>query len=228
MPACSQPPCVSCVPLPVACAGELTPKWVIQMSRLWPGSLFVLAVTSSLSLCQDYPLRWVLPLMSLGRVTLRHLLASWCHARHVPSTGTSHGEIWAQGKKQACSCSARSYRSDHLQVHKTRAWLFLRIEFGFIPVYINKGSYSLREVDSCSMFLLPFYSSSSWHFPGSCHPRIFEWIMCINVFKHQCTPVIFGGHSEKCSYTVLLPVCLSRFGKLHCFTFWKTAQLGRV
>lgn len=89
-----------------------------------PVPFFVLAVTFSLSLCQDYPLCWVLPLVSLGRVTLRHLLASWCHARHVPSTGTSHREIWAQGKKQACSCSTRSYRSDHLQVHKTRAYFF--------------------------------------------------------------------------------------------------------
>lgn len=107
---CSQPClpvaslCVSCVPSPVACAMELTPKWVIQMSRLWPSSLFVLAVTFFLSLCQDYPLHWVLPLVSLGRVTLRHLLASWYQARRLPSAGTSHREIWVQGTKQACSC----------------------------------------------------------------------------------------------------------------------------
>lgn len=82
---------------------------------------------------------------------------------------------------------------------------------------INKGRYLLREVNSCSMFLLPFCNSSSWHFPGSRHPRIFAWFMCINVFKHHCTPVILGGQSEKCSYAALLPVCLSRFGKLHCF-----------
>lgn len=184
------------------------PKWVIQMSRLWPSSLFVLAVTFSLSLCQDYPLRWILPLVSLGRVTLRHLLASWYRTWCLPTTGRSHREIWVQGTKQACGCSAPSYQSDHLQVCKTRAWLILCFKFGFILVYINKGSYLLREVNSCNMFLLPFYNSSSWHFPGSCHPRIFEWLMCINVFKHQCTARILGGQTEKCSYTALLPVCL--------------------
>ena len=92
-------------------------------------------------------------------------------------------------------------------------------------MYIYKGSYLLREVDSCSMFLLPFYNSSSWHFPGSCHPRIFEQVMCINVFKYQCTPVILRGQSKKCTYTALLPVAVA-MENYTVYTFQKIAWLG--
>lgn len=38
------------------------PKGVIGMSAHWPSSLFVLAATFSLCLCQNYPLCWVLAL----------------------------------------------------------------------------------------------------------------------------------------------------------------------
>lgn len=156
--------------------------WFICLN-FGPVPIFVLAVTFSLSLCQDYPLCWVLPCVSLGRGTLRHLLASWYHRR----------------AKQACRCSAPSCR--FYQVHKTRAWLIFCFEFGVVPVYTSKGSYLLREVNSCSMFLLSFYKSSSWHFPGSCHPRILEWFISINVFKYECTPMILEGQNERCSYT---------------------------
>lgn len=122
LPACSQPLCVSCMPLPVACAVEVMLKRVIQMSRLWPISLFVLAATFSLPLCQDYTVCWVLPPVSLGRVTLRHLsqAGTACGACQVLKQAT---ESRVQGTKQAFSCSAPSFWS----VHKNRACLSLSI-----------------------------------------------------------------------------------------------------
>lgn len=147
LPACGQPLCVSCVPLPVACAVELMLKGVIWMSAHWPSSLFVLAVTFSLCLCQDYALCWVLALVSQGRVTLRYLLAAGtkCGAWQILQQATER-----PGYKE-WSRSAGPLPLPFSLI----TYSFKRAKLDFC-IWIYP-----REVDFCSTFVLPFYNSSS-------------------------------------------------------------------
>lgn len=150
LPACIQPLSVCCVPLPVACAVELMPKGVIWMSVHWPSSFFVLAVTFSLCLCQNYALCWVLALVSQGRVALRHLLAAGakCGAWQMLEQATERlgDKEWSRSADPLPLCPFLSLWS--LTASKEQSLTFA---FGFI-----QGKWILTV-----HFYYLFYNSSS-------------------------------------------------------------------
>lgn len=133
----------------MAYAVELMARGVIWMSAHWPSSLFVLAVTFSLCLCQNYPLCWVLALVSQGRVTLRHLLAGWHQVWCV--------KYWNKPQRDL---DARSEAS--LQLLCPFALPFSLITYKFRRAKLDFCiSFYPREVEPYSTFILPFYNISS-------------------------------------------------------------------
>lgn len=163
---CIPPLCVSCVPLLVAYAVELMARGVIWMSAHWPSSLFVLAVTFSLCLCQNYPLCWVLGLREGSPWGTSLQAGTKCG---VWNSGTSHGETWMQGEKQVCSSSAPLLFLSLCSLTSSEEQS-LTFAFHFI-----QGKWSLA-VHSYYLFIISHLRS--------CYPGFLEWFICINVFKH--------------------------------------------
>lgn len=151
----------------MAYAVELMARGVIWMSAHWPSSLFVLAVTFSLCLCQNYPLCWVLALVSQGRVTLRHLLAGWHQVWCVKYWNKPQRDLDARREASLQLLCPFALPFWSLKSSEEQSLTFA---FHFI-----QGKWSLT-VHSYYLFIISHLSS--------CYPGFLQWFICINVFKH--------------------------------------------